>query len=131
MTQIAVDQESTPACRLDKWLWFARACRTRSAASKLVDSGRVKVNGEATDKAHYKVRPGDVLAFPQGDHIRIWRVLSLAERREGAPLAQALYEDLKPPTAENQLPRSAPAAAKRPNARERRKIRSLKTATFG
>jgi len=113
-----------PAMRLDKWLWHARACRTRTAASKLAGSGQVRVNGSTTDKAHQKVRPGDVLTFPQGDHIRVWRVLDLAERRGAAPVAQTLYEDLKPPSRENRLPPPA-TAPRRPEARDRRRLRTF------
>ncbi len=113
------------AMRLDKWLWHARACRTRTTATKLAGSGQVRVNGEVTAKAHTKVKPGDVLTFPQGDHIRVWRILGLAERRGGAPQAQLLYEDLKPPTKENRLPPAAPKAAVRPDARQRRQLRRL------
>ena len=117
--------------RLDKWLWHARACRTRSAAGRLAASGQVRLNGNAVGKAHQAVRPGDVLTFPQGDHIRIWKVLALAERRGAAAIAAGLYEDLKPPSPENRLqtgkkPAPAPAPPKRPTARQRRQLRALR-----
>ncbi|GAB5469905.1 MAG: hypothetical protein Kilf2KO_29350 [Rhodospirillales bacterium] len=114
-----------PSLRLDKWLWHARACRTRTAATKLAGSGQVRVNGSVTTKAHTAVRPGDVLTFPQGDHIRIWRIVELAARRGSASLAQAWYEDLKPPTSDNRLPRPAPSGGGRPDARQRRQRRAL------
>lgn len=122
---MTAEASGPPAMRLDKWLWHARACRTRTAAGKLAGSGQVRLNGAATDKPHQKVRPGDVLTFPQGDHIRVWRVLGLAERRGSAEIAQALYEDLKPPTRENRLPPPAPAAGRRPDSRQRRQLREL------
>ncbi|MEO1193969.1 MAG: RNA-binding S4 domain-containing protein [Pseudomonadota bacterium] len=119
------DAAAKPSLRLDKWLWHARACRTRSAATKLAGSGQVRLNGAVTTKAHANLRPGDVLTFPQGDHIRVWRVAALAERRGSATVAQALYEDLKPPTAENRLPRPAPRGEGRPDSRQRRQRRAL------
>ncbi len=115
-----------PSMRLDKWLWHARACRTRTTASKLAGSGQVRVNGQVTDKAHHKVREGDVLTFPQGDHIRVWRVLAMAERRGAAPEAQQLYEDLKPPTKENRITPAQPVRSPRPDPRARRLLRSLR-----
>lgn len=122
--------------RLDKWLWHARACRTRTAATRLAASGRVRLNGQPADKAHQTVRPGDVLTFPQGDHIRVWKVLALSERRGSAASVAALYEDLKPPDAAERLPLNpggafvvstkAPAPPSRPDGRARRLLRALR-----
>lgn len=86
--------EAAPTLRLDKWLWHARFFKTRSIASKFCLSGRVRVNGEPTVKAHYSARIGDVLTFPIGTEIRIVRIVALGERRGPAPEAQALYEDM-------------------------------------
>ena len=83
--------------RLDKWLWHARFCRTRTLATKLAAAGSVRIAGSAIFKAHYAVRPGDVLTFPLGPHIRTVKVLALGLRRGGAPEARLLYEDLAPP----------------------------------
>ena len=92
--------------RLDKWLWQARFLKSRSLAAKLCKSGRVRVNGEPTDKAHQAVRPGDVLTFPLGPHVRIARILAIGSRRGPAVEARTLYEDLSAP------PSRAPGAAK-------------------
>jgi ribosome-associated heat shock protein Hsp15 len=118
--------------RLDKWLWFARFARTRTSAAKLITEARFRVNGQGTDKAHYAIRPGDVLTFPLGPHIRIIKVLALAARRGGAPEARLLYEDLDPPQAKPRQP-DEPATglrdegAGRPTKRERRAIDRLRT----
>ncbi len=80
--------------RLDKWLWFARFYKTRELAAQMAAAGRIRVNGAATEKAHYAVRPGDVLTLPQGGQVRVVRILALAERRGPAAEAQALYEDV-------------------------------------
>ena len=82
------------ALRLDKWLWHARFFKTRGLAAQLVAKGRLRVNTAVVSKAHYRVRPGDVLTFPQGAQIRIVRVLAIGTRRGPAPEAQALYEDV-------------------------------------
>jgi ribosome-associated heat shock protein Hsp15 len=42
------------------------------------------------------VRVGDVLTFPLGRHIRVVKVLALAQRRGPATEARTLYEDLNP-----------------------------------
>jgi ribosome-associated heat shock protein Hsp15 len=82
--------------RLDKWLFHARFLRTRSLAAKLIAEGKCRVNGERAEKPARLVAPGDVLTLPQGARIRVVKILTIAERRGGAPEAQALYEDLAP-----------------------------------
>ena len=82
--------------RLDKWLWHARFFKTRSIATRFCLSGRLRVNGEPTGKAHYAARIGDVLTFAIGTEVRVIRILALGERRGPAPVAQELYEDLAP-----------------------------------
>ncbi|MFO1060830.1 MAG: RNA-binding S4 domain-containing protein [Dongiaceae bacterium] len=85
--------------RLDKWLWFARFCKSRSQASQLCAGGRLRLDGQLVRKAHQLVRPGAVLTFPLGPHIRVVRVLALGVRRGPPAEARALYEDLEPPPA--------------------------------
>ena len=45
--------------RLDKFLVFARFCKTRSVATALVEKGAVRINRQNTDKPHAKLHPGD------------------------------------------------------------------------
>lgn len=87
------------AIRLDLWLWHARLVRTRALAAALAQSGRLRVNGEPTAKAHRLVRAGDVLTFPLAGRIRVLRVLGPGRRRGPAPEARALYDDLEPAAA--------------------------------
>jgi ribosome-associated heat shock protein Hsp15 len=116
--------------RLDKWLWYARFARTRTLAAKLITEARFRLNGQPTGKAHHAVRPGDVLTFPLGPHIRVIKVLALASRRGPAPEAQALYEDLDPPKPMTRIVEDAVAVrgdgAGRPTKRERRAIDRLR-----
>ncbi len=119
--------------RLDKWLWCARFFKSRSAAGRFCDEGRLRVSGQVTHKAHYAVRPGAVLTFPLGPHIRVVKVLALAERRGPAPEARTLYEDLSNPACPVSLDSASPkpdsgrreAGAGRPTKAERRAIDRL------
>ena len=88
------DAPETDAIRLDKWLWQARFFKTRALASKLCMSGRGRVDGMVIRKAHYGIRPGLVLTFPQARKIRVIRVLALGDRRGPAMEAAALYEEV-------------------------------------
>jgi ribosome-associated heat shock protein Hsp15 len=83
--------------RVDKWLWHARFFKSRSLATAMVSAGRLRVNEQPVSKTHYQARPGDVLTFPQGHHIRVIRVEAIGKRRGPASEAQALYTDLAPP----------------------------------
>ena len=116
------------ALRADKWLWYARFFKTRSLAAKACNAGKLRASGELVSKAHHKVKPGDVLTFPQGRHVRVIKVVALASRRGPAAEAQALYQDLKPPSAESRLPRTAggrPPGTGRPTKQDRRALDKL------
>jgi ribosome-associated heat shock protein Hsp15 len=108
--------------RLDKWLWHARFCRTRTLASKLAAAGKIRIAGAVIVKAHHAVKPGDVLTFPLGPHIRTVRILALAQRRGAAPEARTLYEDLAPPSPRAVQP---PSSGPRPTKADRRAIDRL------
>ena len=74
--------------RIDKWLWYARFFKSRALASKMCQSGKIRVDGAPITKAHFTVRVGQVLTFPQGPNIRIVRVEEMGKRRGPAPEAQ-------------------------------------------
>ncbi len=120
--------------RIDKWLWYARFFKTRGLASKLCNANKLRSGGTLVSKAHHPLRVDDVLTFPQGRHIRVVKVLALAQRRGPAVEARKLYEDLKPPEPGNRLPlqggslssaRRVPGSG-RPTKRERRALDRLK-----
>lgn len=111
--------------RIDKWLWFARLARTRTAAQALAVSGRVRVNREKSDSASRPVRVGDVLTVALDPGVRVLRVVLLGERRGPAAEARLLYEDLTAPGA----PVAEPAGrgGPRPTKRDRRRLDSLRS----
>ncbi len=82
--------------RLDRWLFHARFFKSRSLAQRFCEAGKVRINRIRTRKAHYALRPGDVLTFALGSRVRIVRVHALGKRRGPAPEARTLYEDLSP-----------------------------------
>lgn len=82
--------------RVDKWLWAIRFFKTRTAATKACEAGRVK-KGDDKLKASSKITVGDTL-ITRINHInRTIVVKKLIEKRVGAPIAQECYEDLTPP----------------------------------
>lgn len=83
--------------RLDKWLFFSRAAKSRTLAQKLIEAGEVRVNSERTSRSDFRVGVGDVLTMTMHGQLRVWRILDAGERRGPATEAQELYEDLSPP----------------------------------
>lgn len=80
--------------RLDKWLWHGRFVKTRSLASRLVADGKIRVNREKVLKPSHNVQAGDVITGTFGGHVRVVKVVGLAERRGPPAEARTLYEDL-------------------------------------
>lgn len=118
--------------RLDKWLWHARVCKSRTLAGKLCEAARIRASGTLVQKAHFALRVGDVLTLPWGPHIRVIRVLVLGTRRGPPAEARTLYEDLAPPLPERSRDPATPSApaprapgAGRPTKAERRAIERL------
>jgi len=85
------EQEDRDWQRLDRWLWCARFMRARTDCAALVGQGSIRINRQPTDKAHAKLRLGDVLTVPVHGRVRVVRVLALAARRGPAAVAAGLY----------------------------------------
>ena len=91
---MSAPEPASEGLRLDRWLWQARFFKTRALAAQLVGKGRVRINQAIVTKAHHRIRPGDVLTFPQGPTVRVVRVVDLGSRRGPAREAQCLYEEI-------------------------------------
>ena len=88
------EEEDRDWQRLDKWLWCARFMRARSDCAQLVASGSIRINRQPTEKAHARLRVGDVLTVPVHRAVRVVRVLALARRRGPAAEARLLYDEI-------------------------------------
>ncbi|WP_417307692.1 RNA-binding S4 domain-containing protein [Devosia sp.] len=117
--------------RLDKWLFFARAVKSRSLAQKLIETGVVRVNSERTQRTDHRVGPGDVLTMTVHTRLLVWRILDPGTRRGPASEAAGLYEDLSPPPVPRKTQPPAVAqrepGAGRPTKRDRRNIDRLRS----
>lgn len=113
--------------RLDRFLFFSRAVKSRTLAQKIIESGAIRINSERTDRTDIKVGAGDVLTMSLHNRIVVWRILDCGTRRGPASEAQGLYEDISPPA----VPRAElspydaaiaerPSGAGRPTKKERR-----------
>ncbi|MER8825978.1 RNA-binding S4 domain-containing protein [Mesorhizobium sp. M0938] len=117
--------------RIDKWLFFSRAVKSRSLAAKLVVAGRVRINRDKAAQASDMVRVGDVLTITLDRRIFVWKVLGTGSRRGPAEEARLLYEDMSPPPVPKgeALPDAIPvlrdAGSGRPTKKERRETDRL------
>lgn len=115
--------------RLDQWLWFARIAKTRTLATRLVETGKVRVNRTKVSKASRTVRAGDVITLVIHEQVRVLKVVAFGARRGPAAEAVMLYEDLSPPpvprkkTARRpQPPAQREQGTGRPTKRDRRQM---------
>ncbi|RWM21937.1 MAG: RNA-binding S4 domain-containing protein [Mesorhizobium sp.] len=117
--------------RIDKWLFFSRAVKSRSLAAKLVVAGRVRINRDKAAQASDLVRAGDVLTITLERRIFVWKVLGTGSRRGPAEEARTLYEDMSPPpvpkgeAVPDAIPALRDAGSGRPTKKERRETDRL------
>jgi ribosome-associated heat shock protein Hsp15 len=128
--------------RIDKWLWFARVTKTRTLASELVQSGKVRLNKSRVEKPSHALRVGDVLTVTVNRRVRLLKVTGLGLKRGPSATARTLFEELTAdadalkPLAQSSLPfqswqqsEAAPGqrtpGSGRPTKKERREIDRL------
>jgi len=86
-----------PVLRLDKWLYYARFCKTRSLAQKLCGQGQAEINGAVVMKPNTFVRVGDHLTIKLGRVNRSVIIVDLGSRRGPTLEARELYKESSPP----------------------------------
>ena len=87
---------SDETCRIDVWLWRARFMKTRGAAARFVEEGKVRLTRPGQDdvrldKASRTVRAGDRLVFVLGGRVVDLAIEGCGERRGPAAEARLLY----------------------------------------
>jgi ribosome-associated heat shock protein Hsp15 len=118
--------------RIDKWLFFARAVKSRSLAAKVVEAGRIRINREKVDQPAHAVKAGDVLTLTFERRVLVWRVVAPGTRRGPAEEARTLYEDLTPipeksgDSIPDALPPMRDPGSGRPTKRDRRRLDALR-----
>ena len=119
--------------RIDKWLWAARFFKTRSMAAQAVTGGKVHVNG-ARIKPARMVQPGEELRISRGELEFIVIVQAVSDKRRPAKEAQLLYVETEESIRQRENTREQKrleaadrmyGPMKRPDKRERRKIRKF------
>jgi ribosome-associated heat shock protein Hsp15 len=114
--------------RIDRWLWAVRLYKTRSAATDACRAGHVKLNGAAV-KAAATVKAGDRITARINSWERDVEIVSIIDKRVGAPLAAACLVDHSPPRPEFDPIATAFArdpSSGRPTKRDRRQLDRLR-----
>ena len=81
--------------RLDKWLWSVRIFKSRTIATNACKSGKIKINGKAS-KPSSMISEGTKIEVHKNGFVFQFVALKLIQKRVGAPIAQACYEDITP-----------------------------------
>ncbi len=124
--------------RIDKWLWSVRIFKSRTIATAACKAGRVKI-GESIVKPSDKVAVGQMVYVKKEGFNLEFLVKKLIEKRVGAPIAQACYENLTPEEEMNKFSdwfigkaatERRDKGAGRPTKRERREIDAWKNWHF-
>ncbi|ATY32906.1 S4 domain-containing protein [Sphingomonas psychrotolerans] len=91
--------------RLDRFLWFARLAKSRSAAQAIAEKGTLRLDGRRIERSAAAVRVGTIIVFPLYGKVLALRVEALPKRRGPPAEAAQLYTRL-----ETASPRNVDAA---------------------
>jgi ribosome-associated heat shock protein Hsp15 len=121
--------------RIDKWLWSVRIFKSRTLATDACKGGKVKV-GSVSVKPSFQLAAGEVVSVKKNGFNFEFRVISLIEKRVGAPIAVTCYEDVTPAAEKNKYAEwflnAMPSTEKRergagrPTKKERREMEVFK-----
>jgi ribosome-associated heat shock protein Hsp15 len=78
--------------RLDRWLWFCRFYKTRSAATAAVKGGHVDVNNDRASPGH-RAQIGDRVELVKNQLTYCFEVTGIPQRRGPAAEARACYAE--------------------------------------
>ncbi len=85
---------TAPSQRLDKWLWFARVVKSRTAAADLVTTGKVRINRMKIERPAAPLKVGDVVTVVANHRIRVLAVRDTGTRRGPPAEARTLFDEL-------------------------------------
>ena len=93
---MTLDTLEKKTIRLDLYLFYIRFFKSRSLATKFINTSRIRVSGQATQKPHKLVSINDVLTLPINDTIKILKIIDIPDRRGPFLESMCCYEDLTP-----------------------------------
>lgn len=131
---MTTDYDSRAGVRLDKWLWAARFYKTRALAKDMINGGKVHYNGQRT-KSSKNAEIGATIRLRQGHDEREVVICKLSEQRQGAAIAQDMYQETEQSIKKRAFNAEArrlnilnnPAPENKPDKKQRRQIIRFKS----
>ena len=93
---MTLDTLEKKTIRLDLYLFYIRFVKSRRLATKFINTSRIRVSGQATQKQHKLVSINDVLTLPRNDTIKILKIIDIPDRIGPFLESMCCYEDLTP-----------------------------------
>jgi len=81
--------------RIDKWLWSVRIFKSRSLATDVCKSGKVRVNNKIV-KPSFQLSGGETISVVKNGYNLTFKVVKLISKRVSATLAEPCYDNLTP-----------------------------------
>jgi ribosome-associated heat shock protein Hsp15 len=82
--------------RIDKYVWFVRLSKTRTAATEMLSKGKIKLNRQSV-KPSKEVKIGDTVSIIKNNAEFSYKVKDLLDRRVGAKLVGDYLIDVTDP----------------------------------
>ena len=82
--------------RLDLFLFYIRIFKSRNLASKFINSNRLRVSDQVTQKPHKLISIRDILTFTIHDRIKVLEVIDIPMRRGSYVDSLNYYNDISP-----------------------------------
>ncbi len=98
--------EKSEDVRIDKWLWAARICKTRSKAATECKKGKILIDNVPV-KPSRLVREGEIIVVRKMPVIYTYRIKKILAKRVAAKLVGAYVEDLTPQEEKDKLLRKS------------------------
>jgi len=91
-----LEKSENKSIRLDLFLFYIRIFKSRNLASKFINSNRLRVSDQVTQKPHKLILIRDVLTFTIHDRIKVLEVIDIPMRRGSYVDSLNYYNDISP-----------------------------------
>ena len=91
-----LEKSDNKSIRLDLFLFYIRIFKSRNLASKSINSNRLRVSDQVTQKPHKLISIRDILTFTLHDRIKVLEVIDIPMRRGSYVDSLNYYNDISP-----------------------------------
>ncbi|MDB2583870.1 hypothetical protein N9Y50_04465 [Alphaproteobacteria bacterium] len=91
-----LERSENKSIRLDLFLFYIRIFKSRNLASKFINSNRLRVSDQVTQKPHKLISIRDILTFTIHDRIKVLEVIDIPMRRGSYADSLNYYNDISP-----------------------------------